>query len=142
MRGRLAGSKPQKNLWDIKRGPGGLQDIELMAQGIALAQRCFEFDTVLQLRSGVNSTFVNAIQLDELIKTFNLFSHLRLLDGLMCGEGQHRSELGSAGRERLQRIVALDRDEDLEQALISSRLQCVKIIDLLFLNIKGLDNVD
>ena len=142
MRRRLAGSKPQKNLWDIKRGPGGLQDIELMAQGIALAQRCFEFDTVLQLRSGVNSTFVNPIQLDELIKTFNLFSHLRLLDGLMCGEGQHRSELGSAGRERLQRIVALDRDEDLEQALISSRLQCVKIIDLLFLNIKGLDNVD
>ena len=50
----------------------------------------------------------------------------------MCGEGQHRSELGSAGRGNvLQRIVALDRDEDLEQALISSRLQCVKIIDLL-----------
>jgi hypothetical protein len=38
--------------------------------------------------------------------------------------------------------MALDRDEDLEQALISSRLQCVEIIDLLFLNIKGLDNVD
>ncbi|MCA8880685.1 MAG: glutamine-synthetase adenylyltransferase [Rhodobacteraceae bacterium] len=36
MRARLAAAKPRANVWDISNGPGGLQDIELFAQAVAL----------------------------------------------------------------------------------------------------------
>ena len=61
---------------------------------------------------------------------------------LMCGRDLNRSELVLGARERMHQIVKLDRDVDLEQVLISSRLQCIKIIDSVLMNTKGSNDVD
>ena len=61
---------------------------------------------------------------------------------LMCGRDLNRSKLVLGARERMHQIVKLDRDVDLEQVLISSRLQCIKIIDSVLMNTKGSNDVD
>ena len=142
MRTRLEDSKPQTHLWDIKRGPGGLQDIELLAQGIALAGGCYECDTGSQLYSGIKATFFDPIKLNKLVKIFEFYSHVRLINVLMCGRDLNRSELVLGARERLYQIIEFDGEVDLEQVLISSRLQCIKTIDSVLMDTKGLNNVN
>ena len=142
MRKRLEGSKPQTHVWDIKRGPGGLQDIELLAQGIGLAGGCYDFDTGSQLRSGTKVAFFDPKQLNKLVAIFEFYSHMRLMNVLMCGRDLNRSELVLGARERLHQIVKLDRDVDLEQVLNRSRLHCIKIIDSVLMNTKGSNDVD
>jgi glutamate-ammonia-ligase adenylyltransferase len=142
MRTRLEDSKPQTHLWDIKRGPGGLQDIELLAQGIALAGGCYEFDIVLKFYSGMKVNFFDSMQLEKLVEIFEFYSHMRLINVLMCGRDFNRSELALGARERLHQIVEADRGVDLEQVLISSRLRCIEIIDSVLMNTKGLHDVD
>ena len=119
-----------------------MQDIELLAQGIALAGGCYEFDTVSQLYSGVKVTFFDPVQINKLVEIFEFYSHMRLLNVLMCGQDLNRSELVLGTRERVHQIVELDRDIDLEQVLFSYRLQCIKIIDSVLTNTKGTNDVD
>ena len=49
MRTRLDGAKPKRGLWDVARGPGGLQDIELFAQAEALVAGSERTDVTSQL---------------------------------------------------------------------------------------------
>jgi glutamate-ammonia-ligase adenylyltransferase len=142
MRTRLEDFKPQTHLWDIKRGPGGLQDIELLAQGIALAGGCYEFDISSKFYSGMKVNFFDSMQLEKLVEIFEFYSHMRLINVLMCGRDFNRSELALGARERLHQIVEADRGVDLEQVLISSRLRCIEIIDSVLMNTKGLHDVD
>ena len=86
--------------------------------------------------------FFDSMQLEKLVEIFEFYSHMRLINVLMCGRDFNRSELALGARERLHQIVEADRGVDLEQVLISSRLQCVEIIDSVLMNTKGLNDVD
>ena len=129
MRKRLANIKPQNGIWDIKRGPGGLQDIELLAQGIALSQKCHDVGTPSQLRSGLSAKHFQASDINFLIVSHELLSDIRLLHGLMCGTGSNAAAFGESGCARVRRIKMLDPDTDFEHIVSTTRANCVSIID-------------
>ena len=134
MRTKLVETKPQKYPWDIKNGPGGLQDIELIGQGIALSQGCIENDIVAHLRSGLSSIFFDSIHLNKLIEIFKFLSTVRLLDILLCGGENQRSMLAFEGRKRIHLMTDLDLNINLETVILNQRIECIKTIDLLLQN--------
>ena len=136
MRRRLAETKLQRGLWDIKRGPGGLQDIELFGQGVALVQNCRELTTVAQLYSGQNAVFFMAADINELARSHDWLSDLRLLHRLMCGTDNHNASFGEGGRARLLRITQFDSDSNFEHVVVSRCMECAKIIDRILCEIK------
>ena len=137
MRVRLAESKPQQGLWDIKRGPGGLQDIELLGQGIALVHHCREVATAAQLHSGQSAAHLKVGALDELARSHDWLSDLRLLHRLMCGTDTQDAAVGEGGRARLFRIAQIDQDLDFEHIVLTKRAHCVQIIDGILGQIEG-----
>ena len=137
MRVRLAESKPQQGLWDIKRGPGGLQDIELLGQGIALVHHCREVATAAQLHSGQSAAHLKVGALDELARSHDWLSDLRLLHRLMCGTDTQDAAVGEGGRARLFRIAQIDQDLDFEHIVLTKRAHCVQIIDGILGKIEG-----
>jgi hypothetical protein len=76
------------------------------------------------------------------VEIFEFYSHMQLINLLMCGRNLNRSELVLGAKERLHEISEADRGVDLEQVLISSRLRCIEIIDSVLMNTKGLHDVD
>ena len=137
MRMRLAETKLQRGLWDIKRGPGGLQDIELFGQSVALVQKCHDLATVAQLRSGENAVCFMAADLDELARSHDWLSDLRLLHRLMCGTDNYDAAFGEGGRARLLRITQFDSDGEFDLVVVRKRLECAKIIDCILVKIEG-----
>ena len=137
MRMRLAETKLQRGLWDIKRGPGGLQDIELFGQSVALVQNCRDLSTVAQLRSGQNAVCFKAADLDELARSHDWLSDLRLLHRLMCGTDNYDADFGEGGRARLLRITQFDSDSEFDLVVVRKRVECAKIIDCILVEIEG-----
>ena len=137
MRMRLADGKPQDGPWDIKRGPGGLQDIELLAQGVALAGKCHDAGTRNQLLSGVSVKHLLASDLDFLAVSHEFLSDMRLLHTLMCGTDTNATAFGGSCGARVRRIKALDPDTDLQHIVFTTRAKCATIIDQIVGQIVG-----
>ena len=137
MRARLADNKPQDGPWDIKRGPGGLQDIELLAQGVALAGKCHDVGTRNQLLSGLSAKQPLASDLEFLAVSHEFLSDMRLLHRLMCGADTNVAAFGESGGARVRRIKMLDPDTDLEQIVFITRSKCAAVIDQMVGQILG-----
>ena len=137
MRVRLAESKPQDGRWDIKRGPGGLQDIELFAQGVALTEKCHDVEIRAQLLSGLSAKYLFAVDLEFLAVSHEFLSDMRLLHGLMCGSDTNVDAFGESGCARVRRIKMLDPDTDFEHKVFVIRNKCATIIDQIVSQILG-----
>ncbi|MGV6839717.1 MAG: [protein-PII] uridylyltransferase family protein [Planktomarina sp.] len=88
MRRRLAQEKPQKDIWDVKNGPGGTMDIELFAQSIALKNGSGKRKVIEQL-----ALFDHGQDLcDPYIKLMNI----KLLHAVLCKSNVKKSyEIGA-----------------------------------------------
>jgi len=137
MRVRLAENKPQDGPWDIKHGPGGLQDIELLAQGVALARKCHDVEIRNQLLSGVSAMHLLASDLEFLAVSHEFLSDMRLLHRLMCGTDTTAAAFGESGGARVRRIKMLDPDTDLEHIVFTTRAKCATVIDQIVDQIVG-----
>ncbi len=137
MRVRLAENKPQDGPWDIKRGPGGLQDIELLAQGVALARKCHDVEIRNQLLSGVSAMHLLASDLEFLAVSHEFLSDMRLLHRLMCGTDTNAAAFGESGGARVRRIKMLDPDTDLEHIIFITRAKCATVINQIVGQIVG-----
>ena len=137
MRVRLAENKPQDGPWDIKHGPGGLQDIELLAQGVALARKCHDVEIRNQLLSGVSAMHLLASDLEFLAVSHEFLSDMRLLHRLMCGTDTTAAAFGESGGARGRRIKMLDPDTDLEHIVFTTRAKCATVIDQIVDQIVG-----
>ncbi|MCV6596557.1 MAG: glutamine-synthetase adenylyltransferase, partial [Mangrovicoccus sp.] len=62
MRARLAEAKPKRGAWDVPRGPGGVQDIELYAQTLALLAGNLATDPAGQLQDAADLSAAHALQ--------------------------------------------------------------------------------
>jgi len=137
MRVRLAESKPQDGRWDIKRGPGGLQDIELFAQGVALTEKCHDVEIRAQLLSGLSAKHLFAVDLEFLAVSHEFLSDMRLLHRLMCGADTNVAAFGESGGARVRRIKMLDPDTDLEHIIFITRAKCATVINQIVGQIVG-----
>jgi hypothetical protein len=102
-----------------------------------LVQNCRDLDTVAQLRSGQNSVYFLAADLDELARSHDWLSDLRLLHRLMCGTDNYAAGFGEGGRARLLGITQFDSDSEFELVVVRKRVECAKIIDCILVKIEG-----
>jgi len=129
MRARLADGKPQMGLWDLKRGSGGLQDIELVAQGMALMQNCPDGATAAQLHSAQYGQTPVIADFACLARSHDWLSDLRLLYHLMCGTDVQSEASAEGGLARVRRIMQMGPEVDFKQVIAEHRQRCAQVID-------------
>ena len=140
MRARLAEGKPQSGLWDLKRGAGGLQDIELVAQGMALMQCCREGATAAQLHSAQSGQAPVKADFARLARSHDCLSDLRLLHHLICGTDVQDEAFAEGGLARLRRIMQMGPEVDFKQMITEHRAQCEDVIDQILGQSEGRGN--
>ena len=140
MRARLADGKPQLGLWDLKRGSGGLQDIELVAQGMALMQNCPDGATAAQLHSAQHGQTPVIADFDCLARSYDWLSDLRLLHHLICGTDVQSEAIAEGGLARVRRIMQMGPEVDFKQVITEHRQRCAQVIDQILGQSEGQGN--
>jgi [glutamine synthetase] adenylyltransferase / [glutamine synthetase]-adenylyl-L-tyrosine phosphorylase len=140
MRARLADGKPQLGLWDLKRGSGGLQDIELVAQGMALMQNCPDGATAAQLHSAQHGQTPVIADFDCLARSYDWLSDLRLLHHLICGTDVQSEAIAEGGLARMRRIMQMGPEVDFKQVTTEHRQRCAQVIDQILGQSEGQGN--
>ena len=110
MRRRLAEARAPRGPWDVRAGPGGLQDIELMAQALALSEGRASRSTSDQLgpREGLRASH-------------RLQRRVRGVAALLAPDGFAPETVGQGGRVLLLRETAADDLDALASRLERSR---------------------
>ncbi|MCR9086093.1 MAG: glutamine-synthetase adenylyltransferase [Rhodobacteraceae bacterium] len=116
MRVRLAENKPKGGVWDVARGPGGLQDIELFAQAEALLAGAPATDVTGQLT--VTPGLVGAADCDLLLEVHQLEAALKQASRLLVEGPLDPEQLGRGAQAFLLRETAAE-----DFAILSVRLQ-------------------
>lgn len=129
MRDRLHAEFGNPRPWNLKRGMGGLQDIELLAQALALRTGCTDRATLEHLQAGVGSGHFSAADLSDLSTAYTVLSDLRTLHILMCKTGETVIELGEGSRARLHNLVGETANPSLEEHIASNRRLAAQGID-------------
>ena len=120
MRARLRAAKPGGGALDAKDGAGRLQDIELLAQMMALQTAATTRRTEAQISSGRRAGFLSKEQESQLLSTYRslwrLQCSLRLLadqvtDPETLGEGARAFVLRETGADTLNTLAARLRSE-------------------------------
>ncbi|WP_172331766.1 glutamine-synthetase adenylyltransferase [Mangrovicoccus sp. HB161399] len=125
MRGRLRAGKPRKGPWDTENGPGGRQDIELLASACALVTGCPDRSPEAQLRSG----FVAPDVAERLIGVLRFYSVLKQAGRLLTGGRPDPAHLGQGGRDMLLRDTGMPDIGSLEARIAETLEQSAKVVD-------------
>lgn len=128
MRQRLADAKPQSGPWDVSNGPGGLQDIELFAQAVALLAGCSDAQVSVQLDQA--SDLSSAADRAQLRDAEALFSAVKAVSRLLTDQALDPAQLGHGGREVLRRDSGHADLGELQTALDTHRAKAARIIDV------------
>ncbi|MRX49367.1 glutamine-synthetase adenylyltransferase [Paracoccus sp. S-4012] len=95
MRARLAGARPSAGPWDAKAGPGRLQDIELLAQSLALRTADPARASTAQLRAGRRAGLIGAEDAERLASARRLMWRVHAGTRLI---GERRVDLAGLGQ--------------------------------------------
>lgn len=116
MRKRLASEKPNKGLWDLKQGPGGLVDLEFIVQhGLLLLQSeaaatAFIPDAITQLET---AGLLDPGEADSLLRGYEFLSSLLQIQRISLTGIIDPERLPRGLEDRLQRAVGLPDFETL-----------------------------
>jgi glutamate-ammonia-ligase adenylyltransferase len=114
MRARIAQAKGAAGPWDLKAGPGGVQDIELLAQAGALIAGDPGRSTVEQLAAAERAGLVT--DAEQLASDFRLLQRLRTALRLLADTPADPATLGQGARDFLAREAGGPPAEALAQA--------------------------
>ncbi|MCP3972457.1 MAG: glutamine-synthetase adenylyltransferase [Rhodobacteraceae bacterium] len=103
MRQRLAEAKPARNAWEAKRGPGRMQDVDLLAQTAALLAGSAARQTADQLAAGVSAGWLPRAVAEGLAETHARFWTVQAAARLLTGIALEISDVGEGGRGFLLR---------------------------------------
>ncbi len=131
MRARIAAAKPPQGDWDAKIGPGRLQDVELMAQTLALRTGSPARDTARQIGAGVAGGMLSAADAGALTRAAGLFWNLQASARLLTGGVTTPDDLGEGGRRLILRETGASTILDLETMLKSTSDAAAAVIDTL-----------
>lgn len=129
MRERLAAAKTPTGPLDVKPGPGGLQDIELLAQAAALLAGSTARRTPAQLDAAARSGVLSREAVEDLTGAYRLARNVQsagrlLIDGPLTAEA-----LGQGAAGVLLRVTGEDTLEGLSDHLAAARAQAAARID-------------
>jgi len=128
MRARLAEAKPAKSDLEAKRGPGAMQDIELLAQTFALISGCAARTTSAQINAGIKSGWISTDDGADLITTYTLLWQIQAAARLLTGAAFDMSDLAEGGREFLLHQTGTNSLPDLVEARAAGTRRAVRII--------------
>ncbi len=117
MRRRLAEAKPATGGLEVKRGPGRMQDIELLAQTAALLAGDPARDAPTQLRAGQRIGWLTAEDVARLTAAYDRFWRVQAAARLLTGAVLTVNDLGEGARRFLLRQTGADRFDDLAGSL-------------------------
>ncbi len=129
MRARLAQSKSKNTtLWEVKEVPGGLLDIELLAQACALICNIMENNPKGQLSLAVDHGLLTAEDAKHLIDTHNLLSQVQHTGRLLVTGAFDIEALGKASLSHILTATGFTDRVTLEAALRSKTSDAQEII--------------
>lgn len=129
MRRRLSEAKGQQGPLDVKRGPGGMQDIELLAQAGALITGAHARRTPPQLAAVARRGWLDKAEAEHLAATYRLARSVQAVGRLLVDGPLDPERLGQGACEVLARETGLEDLESLMAELADRRERAAEIID-------------
>ncbi|MGR3510979.1 MAG: glutamine-synthetase adenylyltransferase [Sulfitobacter sp.] len=129
MRTRLAAAKGAGGIWDAKNGPGGMQDIELLAQGGALLSGIGAWDLTQGLDAAAANSVITIQQADTLKNAYATYWSLLSATRLLSPAILQRDALGQAGAAFLARALNCNDLDVFEADLEQTYSQAADIIN-------------
>ena len=129
MRDRLADAGRVGSAWGVKEGSGGVQDIEIFAQAMALQAGALMRDTAGQLKAAAASGLLEAAQAQSLSDSHALFFRLTQAGRLLSDQPLDPAQLGAEGQAMILRDLQAGSLAELEKTLLNCRKTARTIID-------------
>ncbi|WP_235868572.1 [protein-PII] uridylyltransferase family protein [Meridianimarinicoccus sp. RP-17] len=126
MRTRLASAKPQAGPWDVTNGPGGLQDIELFGQLLALVGGSPLRQVPDQL--ALPGPLANGADCRRLSAARDLFARIKAVARLLTDQPLDPERLGHGGRQMLLRDTSAADLDALQAAVAAARNEAAAAI--------------
>jgi glutamate-ammonia-ligase adenylyltransferase len=128
MRRRIAEAKPDRDVWDVKIGPGRLQDIELFAQTAALRAGAAVRDLQGQFAVGVAGGWLNAADVQALTQAAGLFWRLQTVMRLLTGEVLDMGTLGEGAKRLVLRQTQTEAISELAETIEDAAERSARVI--------------
>ena len=129
MRARLAATGREGSTWAIKEGQGGLQDIELLGQAVALATGAAARSTAAQLAHAPELGWLDADQAAAMIAVHGLFAKVQAATRLLTEGAVDPAAIGAGGRDFLARVADAPSADALALELDAKRAYIAQVID-------------
>ncbi|MFC3169890.1 glutamine-synthetase adenylyltransferase [Paracoccus fontiphilus] len=129
MRERIFTAKPIDGRWEAKIGPGRLQDIDLLAQSLALRAGDPARGTLAQLRAGRRAGLITTADADRLASIWRLLWRLHASGRLLTAKPLNLDEIGLGGQEFLLRESGVGSIPELEERLRAACAESAGLID-------------
>jgi glutamate-ammonia-ligase adenylyltransferase len=129
MRARLAESKPGDNEWDVKKGPGRLQDIELIGQAGALLAHSPTRRPARQIAAARRAGLLSEEDAKTLRAHHSLLRIVQQSTRLMTDQALDPEAIGEGGRAFLLEQTGYRSMGELLSALTEGSDRCAKLID-------------
>lgn len=129
MRERIFAARPLDGAWEAKVGPGRLQDIDLLAQSLALRAGDPARATLAQLRAGRRAGLIAAADADRLGSIWRFLWRLHASGRLLTARPLEMDEIGLGGQEFLLRESGAASVEDLARRLRDFCAEAAGLID-------------
>ncbi|WP_295043159.1 glutamine-synthetase adenylyltransferase [uncultured Paracoccus sp.] len=129
MRERIFAARPLDGAWEAKVGPGRLQDIDLLAQSLALRAGDPARGTLSQLRAGRRAGLIAAADSDRLASVWRFLWRLHASGRLLTTKPLDMEEIGLGGQEFLLRESGAASVDDLARRLRGDCAEAASLID-------------
>lgn len=117
MRGRIFSAKGADNPWEVKAGPGRLQDIDLYAQSLALRSAAPARGTAAQLRAGERRQLIGRDESRALGAAWRFMWRVNAVFRLLSEKTLDPDLIGQGGKEFLLRETGNDSVTQLRSEL-------------------------
>ncbi|WP_025052800.1 bifunctional [glutamine synthetase] adenylyltransferase/[glutamine synthetase]-adenylyl-L-tyrosine phosphorylase [Sulfitobacter noctilucae] len=129
MRSRIAAAKAPVGPWDVKLGPGRMQDIELLAQAGALITKGAAHDTGRALQSAQAAGLWDGETTAALARAYDLCWQLQCAGRLLSAKPLGEADLAQAGASFLLRSLGCDTVEQAAAHLAQTCGAAAALID-------------
>jgi glutamate-ammonia-ligase adenylyltransferase len=129
MRRRLAEAKPAKSPWDVKAGPGGMQDVELMAQAGALLSGSAEVRVRVQLAEAQNAGLLDEQDASRLKDCYRLLRKVNQIMRLLTLTEAALKDPGMGAQSFLLRETGAETIDALQQTVERAKEEAAAIIE-------------
>ncbi len=129
MRARLKAAGRKAETWAVKDGPGGLQEIDLVAQAAALMSGDPARTPRDQLMAGAAIDWLTDTEAEALARAHDLFSLVHQSGRLLTDEALDPDTLGAGGQAFLLRQVGMSDSAALASQLDRTRSETEGMID-------------